>query len=517
MAIDWRQYRCENFYDELCEAPGQPRPAARKLAEYLGALSEPEMAERRLAAELAIKVMGISFTVYSEGKNVDRAWPFDIIPRIIPLSEWVKTEAGLKQRAYALNLFIQDLYNDQKIIKDGVFPAELLNESVNFRKQCIGVKPPNGVWAHICGSDLVRDKDGTMYVLEDNLRVPSGVSYMVENRLVTKRVFPELFEATTILPVDDYPAQLYDTLAAISPRPLDQPNVVLLTPGIFNSAYFEHAYLAQQMGIELVEGTDLFVADDDCVYMRTIYGPRRVDVIYRRIDDLFLDPEAFNPESILGVPGLMRAWIRGRVALANCPGAGVADDKVVYAFVPAMIKYYLGEEPILPNVPSYLCMDPKQREYVIANLDKLVVKPANESGGYGMLIGPRSTPEEREKFRRLIEANPRNYMAQPTLALSTAPTMMEDNTVEPRHLDLRPFILSRGSVDSTYVTTGGLTRVAMVRGSLVVNSSQGGGAKDTWIVDLDDSPAQSQSMGGMSQSQTLGSASPQDTAARGDD
>ncbi|MDB5971909.1 MAG: circularly permuted type 2 ATP-grasp protein [Hydrocarboniphaga sp.] len=517
MAIDWRQYRCENFYDELCEAPGRPRAAALKLAEYLGSLSEPEMAERRLAAELAIKVMGISFTVYSEGKNVDRAWPFDIIPRIIPLSEWVKTEAGLKQRAYALNLFIQDLYNDQKIIKDGVFPADLLNESVNFRKQCVGVKPANGVWAHICGSDLVRDKDGTMYVLEDNLRVPSGVSYMVENRLVTKRVFPELFEATTILPVDDYPAQLYDTLAAISPRPLDQPNVVLLTPGIFNSAYFEHAYLAQQMGIELVEGTDLFVADDDCVYMRTIYGPRRVDVIYRRIDDLFLDPEAFNPESILGVPGLMRAWISGRVALANCPGAGVADDKVVYAFVPAMIKYYLGEDPIIPNVPSFLCMDPKQREYVIANLDKLVVKPANESGGYGMLIGPRSTAEEREKFRRLIEANPRNYMAQPTLALSTAPTMMEDNTVEPRHLDLRPFILSRGSVESTYVTTGGLTRVAMIRGSLVVNSSQGGGAKDTWIVDMDEAPTQSQSMGSMTQSQTLDGATPQDIAARGDD
>jgi uncharacterized circularly permuted ATP-grasp superfamily protein len=483
MAIDWRQYRCEHFYDELCEAPGKPRAAAQILANYLDDLSEPELAERRLAAELAIKVMGISFTVYTEGKNVDRAWPFDIIPRVIPLTEWQRTEAGLKQRVAALNHFIQDIYNEQRIIKDGIFPAELLHESVNFRRQCVGVKPKNGVWAHICGSDLVRDSDGTMYVLEDNLRVPSGVSYMVENRLVTKRVFPELFENITILPVDDYPSQLYDTLAAVSPRPLDEPNIVLMTPGVFNSAYFEHAWLAQQMGIELVEGSDLFVQDDDCVYMRTIYGPKRVDVIYRRIDDLFLDPEAFNPESVLGVKGLMRAWIKNKVGLVNCPGAGVADDKVVYAFVPQMIKYYLGEDSILPNVPSYLCMFEDQRKHVLANLDKLVVKPANESGGYGMLIGPRATPEEREKFRGLIEKNPRNYMAQPTLALSTAPILVDGGSVEPRHLDLRPFILSRG--DSTYVTMGGLTRVAMVKGSLVVNSSQGGGAKDTWIVDTE--------------------------------
>jgi len=480
MGIDWRQYHCQDFFDELFAAPGAPRPAALKLTDYLDDLSEPEMAERRLAAELAIKVMGVSFTVYSEGKNVDRAWPFDIIPRTIPLNEWRRTEAGLKQRVAALNHFIQDVYNERRIIADGVFPEELLQDSVNFRPQCVGVKPKNGIWAHICGSDLVRDRDGTMYVLEDNLRVPSGVSYMVENRLVTKRVFPELFATTNILPVDEYPAQLYDMLAAMSPRPLDQPNIVLLTPGIYNSAYFEHAWLAQQMGIELVEGPDLFVSDDDCVYMRTIYGPKRVDVIYRRIDDLFLDPEMFRPDSILGVPGLMRAWINKRVALANAPGAGVADDKVVYAFVPQMIKYYLGEDPILPNVPSYLCWDPKDREYVLANLDKLVVKPANESGGYGMMIGPRASAAERDKFRDLILKNPRNYMAQPTLAISTAPTLT-DQGVEPRHLDLRPFILSSG--DSTYVTMGGLTRVAMVRGSLVVNSSQGGGAKDTWIVD----------------------------------
>jgi uncharacterized circularly permuted ATP-grasp superfamily protein len=483
MAIDWQQYRCEDFYDELFGGPGLPRPAARRLAEYLDDLSNAELAERRLAAELAIKVMGISFTVYSEGKNVDRAWPFDVIPRVIPRSEWEKTEAGLKQRAAALNLFIQDIYNDQKIVKDKIFPAELLHESVNFRPQCVGMKPKHDIWAHICGSDLVRDKDGTLYVLEDNLRVPSGVSYMVENRLVMKRVFPELFENTTILPVDDYPAQLYDMLVAMSPRPLDQPNIVLLTPGIYNSAYFEHAWLAQQMGIELVEGSDLFVADDDCTYMRTIYGSKRVDVIYRRIDDLFLDPEVFREDSVLGCKGLMRSWLKGRLGLANAPGAGVADDKVVYAFVPKMIKYYLGEDAILPNVPSWLCMYPKDRAHVLANLDKVVVKPANESGGYGMLIGPRAAPEEREKFRALIEANPRNYMAQPTLSLSTAPTLMNDETVEPRHLDLRPFILSRG--DSTYVTTGGLTRVAMTRGSLVVNSSQGGGAKDTWVVDVE--------------------------------
>jgi uncharacterized circularly permuted ATP-grasp superfamily protein len=497
MAIDWRQYRCEPCYDELFEAAGRPRAAARYLAETLAGLSSAELAERRLAADLAIKVMGITFTVYSEGRNVDRAWPFDLIPRTIPKTEWQVTDRGLQQRVRALNHFIQDIYGAQRIVKAGVFPADLLTASANFRPQCVGMTPRHGVWAHICGSDLVRDTDGTLYVLEDNLRVPSGVSYMVENRLVTKRVFPELFESSAILPVDDYPAQLYDTLAAMSPRAADAPCIVLLTPGIYNSAYFEHSWLAQQMGIELVEGPDLFVDDDDCVYMRTVYGPKRVDVIYRRIDDLFLDPEVFHPDSVLGVKGLMRAWLKNKVALVNAPGAGVADDKVVYAFVPEMIRYYLGEEPILPNVPSFLCMRDQDREHVLANLDKLVVKPANESGGYGMMIGPRASKRERDKFRDLILANPRNYMAQPTLSLSTAPTMTEDG-IEPRHLDLRPFILSRG--DSVYVTTGGLTRVAMVKGSLVVNSSQGGGAKDTWIVDLDGdseipsvtSPAQSQ-------------------------
>ncbi|MFT4257412.1 MAG: circularly permuted type 2 ATP-grasp protein [Pseudoxanthomonas sp.] len=479
--MDWSKYRTST-HDELIQADGQPRPAARRLVEYLAGLSGREIAERQAAADLVARMQGITFTVYSDGKNVDRTLPFDLIPRVIPLTEWQRTEAGLKQRMAALNLFIGDIYGKQQIVKDKVFPAMLLKDSVNFRPQCVGMKPPLGVWAHICGSDLVRDGNGTLYALEDNLRIPSGVSYMLENRMVAKRVFPELFETSSILPVDEYPSQLYDTLAALSPRPGDTPVIALLTPGIFNSAYFEHAYLAQAMGIELVEGSDLFVDDDDCTYMRTVYGPQRVDVIYRRVDDMFLDPEAFHPDSVLGAAGLLRSWRAGKVALANAPGAGVADDKVVFAYVPKMIKYYLGEDAILPNVPSFLCHNKKDREHVLANLDKLVVKPANESGGYGMLIGPRASRKEREKFRGLIEKNPRNYMAQPTLALSTAP-ILDGEGPSPRHIDLRPFILSR---KDTYVTTGGLTRVAMVKGSLVVNSSQGGGAKDTWVVDESD-------------------------------
>ena len=481
--MDWAKYRTPS-YDELIDSDGRPRPAARTLVEYLSGLSGRELAERQLAADVAARVMGITFTVYSDGRNVDRTLPFDLIPRILARREWERTEAGLKQRMRALNLFIGDIYGAQKIVKDKVFPAALLRQSVNFREQCVGVRPPLDVWAHICGSDLVRDGDGTLYALEDNLRIPSGVSYMLENRMVAKRVFPELFETSSILPVDDYPAQLYDTLAALSPRPGDTPTIALLTPGVFNSAYFEHAYLAQAMGIELVEGGDLFVGDDDCTYMRTVYGAQRVDVIYRRVDDLFIDPEAFKPDSVLGVPGLIRSWRAGKVALANAPGAGVADDKVVFAYVPKMIRYYLDEEPILPNVPSYLCHNAKDRRYVLENLDKLVVKPANESGGYGMLIGPRASRKEREKFRALIEADPRNYMAQPTLALSTAPIVTPEGP-SARHIDLRPFILSR---EDTYVTTGGLTRVAMTEGSLVVNSSQGGGAKDTWVVDLEEMP-----------------------------
>ncbi|PCC99416.1 circularly permuted type 2 ATP-grasp protein [Halopseudomonas pelagia] len=478
--VNWEDYASKGFFDELISASGQARPEAAMLCQYLADLDARELSEHKTAAEVAIQLMGITFTVYTEGNMIDRAWPFDIVPRIIPLAEWQKTEAGLKQRVQALNMFIDDLYHDQKIIKDKVFPAEILAKSVNFRKQCVGVHPPHNIWAHICGSDLVRDKDGTLYVLEDNLRIPSGVSYMLENRNVTKRVLPDLFATGRIQPVDDYTSQLYDMLASMSPRPGDDPCIVILTPGIYNSAYYEHAYLAQQMGIEVVEGSDLVVGDDDCVYMRRIDGLSRVDVIYRRVDDLFIDPEVFNPDSALGVRGLMRAWRKGKVALANAPGAGVADDKVVYAFVPAIIKYYLDQEPLLPNVPSYLCMFDDDRKYVLDNLDKLVVKPANESGGYGMLIGPHSTKKERDKFAELIKADPRNYMAQPTLALSTSPTLCE-NGVEPRHVDLRPFILSG---ETPWVTTGGLTRVALTKGSLVVNSSQGGGSKDTWIVDM---------------------------------
>jgi len=483
MAIRWSQYSTKNFRDELIGPRGKPWPAAAHVAKYLRSLKDSELDERRTAAELSMRAMGVTFTVYNQdGGAIDRAWPFDIIPRIIEKKEWTRIEEGLKQRVQALNLFIDDIYNEQRIIRDGIFPAELLVGSTNYRPQCKGISPRFKVWAHICGSDLVRDKDGTMYVLEDNLRVPSGVSYMMENRLVMKRVFPELFEQVSIEPVDNYPSQLYDMLASLSPRPGDAPEIVVLTPGIYNSAYFEHAYLAQQMGAELVQGSDLVVSDDDKVYMRAVEGLRQVDVIYRRIDDLFLDPEAFNPDSTLGVPGLMRAWKAGHVALANAPGAGMADDKVVYAFVPKMIRYYLDAEPIIDNVPTYLCMDPKERSYVLANLDKLVVKPANESGGYGMLIGPHSTVKEREKMARQIRHNPRNFIAQPTLSLSTTPTLVGHNA-EPRHVDLRPFILSGKTIQTT---TGGLTRVALKKGSLVVNSSQGGGSKDTWIVDTEE-------------------------------
>ncbi len=481
MNIICKDYRLNEAFDELIGPDREPRPAARPLFDYLAGLDPSTLNDRRKAVEAAIMTMGITFTVYSDAGNIDRAWPFDIVPRIIARKEWQRIDEGLKQRLKALNMFINDLYNDQLIVKDGVFPIEVLEGSKNFRAQCKGITPRFGVWAHVCGTDLVRDKDGTVYVLEDNLRVPSGVSYMLENRQLMKRMFPEIFQTATILPVDDYPTRLHDTLAALSPREGERPVIVVLTPGIYNSAYFEHSYLAQQMGAFLVEGSDLVVKDDDHVYMKTISGLRRVDVIYRRIDDDFLDPEAFRPDSALGVPGLMRAWRAGKVGIANAPGAGVADDKVVYSFVPKMIQYYLGEEPILPNVPSYLCMYDDQRDYVLANLDQLVIKPANESGGYGMLIGPRSSKEERAQFADLIRENPRNYMAQPTLSISTAPTLINDK-LSPRHLDLRPFVLQS---DQMYVTTGGLTRVAMKEGSLVVNSSQGGGSKDTWIVDME--------------------------------
>ncbi len=478
MKIDCGRYPLNGGFDELLKAPGEPRASAGQLCDFFAGLPPEELETRHRAVDAAIMASGITFTVYSEAGNIDRAWPFDVVPRIIEKAEWDQIEAGLKQRLRALNLFIDDIYHEQKIVREGVFPAEVLADSKNFREACVGANPPFGVWAHICGTDLVRDGDGTVYVLEDNLRVPSGVSYMLENRRLMKRLFPELFARYDVLPVDDYTTQLYDMLAALSPRPGDRPEIAVLTPGVYNSAYFEHSYLAQQMGAHLVEGSDLVVLDDDCVYMKTIEGLTRLDVIYRRIDDDFIDPEVFRPDSTLGVPGLMRAWKRGNIGIANAPGSGVADDKVVYAFVPQMIRYYLNEDAILPNVPSYLCMDDKDRDYVLANLDKLVVKPANESGGYGMLVGPKSTREEQQKFAELIRENPRNYMAQPTLSLSTVPTLCED-ALEPRHVDLRPFILQSRDL---YVTRGGLTRVALRRGSLVVNSSQGGGSKDTWIV-----------------------------------
>ena len=479
MTIDWKKYDPNGCYDELISTPGYARAPARGLTAWLRSLSDDELQGRKLDAELAILDKGVTFTVYSDGENIDRAWPFDIIPRVIPIREWRTIEAGLKQRLQALNLFIDDLYHKQNIIHDGIVPASLIGKSKGFRSECIGIRPAHGVWAHICGSDLVRDSDGSVYVLEDNLRVPSGVSYMIENREVTKRVLPEMFQDLTILPVDNYPDRLLEMLQAIAPGRRTKPEVVVMTPGIYNSAYFEHAFLASSMGAELVEGADLVVEEDDCVYMKTIRGLARVDVIYRRVDDLFLDPEVFNPDSALGVPGLMRAWRKGNVALANAPGCGVADDKVVYSYVPDIIRYYLDEDALLPNVPTYRCNNKNERKHVLANLKDMVVKPANESGGYGMLVGPQSTAKERDVFRQLVRKDPRNYIGQPALKLSTTPTLC-DHTVEPRHVDLRPFILQGRDI---YVTAGGLTRVAMKRGSLVVNSSQGGGSKDTWIVD----------------------------------
>ena len=433
----------------------------------------------RNAAELAIREMGISFTVYSDGANIDRAWPFDIVPRIIPARDWRKISSGLAQRIRALNCFIDDVYNQQRILKDGIIPPELVLQSPNFRKECLGATPKHEAWAHICGTDLVRDENGEFRVLEDNLRVPSGVSYMIENRELTKRVLPELFENHSVLPVDDYPSQLYKTLCSIAPSDRKRPTIVVLTPGIFNSAYFEHAYLAQGMGVELVEGRDLEVRDNHKVYMHTIDGDVQVDVIYRRINEEFLDPESFREDSMLGTPGLIRAWQSGTVAIANAPGAGVADDKAIYAYVPEMIRYYLKQEPMVKNVPTFLCRNPQDRDYVLDNIHKLVVKPVNESGGYGVFVGPHSSKAEAKRVAALLESNPQNYVAQPTLSLSTAPTLTPVE-LSPRHLDLRPFVLQGKDV---WVSQGGLTRVALKAGSLVVNSSQGGGSKDTWVVE----------------------------------
>jgi uncharacterized circularly permuted ATP-grasp superfamily protein len=467
-------------WDELRDADGRPRPAAHDLLAVIDQLGLEELRARQAAATADILTLGITFTVYSEAGGIDRAWPFDVIPRVIEAAEWAAVERGLTQRLIALNRFVDDVYNDQRVIADGVFPAELLADSANFRPECRGIHPKFGVWAHISGSDLVRDADGTLYVLEDNLRVPSGVSYVLENRAVAKRAFPELFARQSIQPVDAYTDELNRLLVSLAPDGVGLPSIAVLTPGVFNSAYFEHSFLAQRMGATLVEGGDLVVGAGDRVYMRTIDGLEPVDVIYRRIDDLFLDPEAFRPDSLLGVRGLMRAWKAGTVSIANAPGAGVADDKVVYAWVPDLIRYYLDEEPLIPNVPTLRCLYDDERRFVLDNLRELVVKPANESGGYGIMIGNRATDTQLAQAAVAIEADPRNWVAQPIVQLSTAPTLTADG-VEPRHVDLRPFILTG---ETSYVTAGGLTRVALSKGSLIVNSSQGGGSKDTWIVDL---------------------------------
>lgn len=470
-------YDCEGFYDEMFDADGRPRPRAELLAARLRSLPPGELPRRQKAADVAMLNMGITFNVYGHQSGTEKIWPFDLVPRIIESAEWARVEAGLKQRIYALNLFIDDLYHERRIVRDGVVPDWLIDSGKCLLGPCAGLKPPRGVWCHITGTDLVRDASGTIYVLEDNLRCPSGVSYVLENREVMKRTFPQLFEGLSILPVEDYPEQLLKMLQYIAPPGVRDPNVVLLTPGIYNSAYFEHCFLAQQMGIELVQGSDL-VVQDGYVQMRTTKGFERVDVIYRRLNDEFLDPKAFRADSVLGVPGLMDVYRAGRVALANAPGTGIADDKAVYCYVPAIIKYYLGEDAILPNVPSYICGDPAQCDHVLSHLHELVVKPTNESGGYGIMLGPKATQAERDRYRDAIRANPRNYIAQPMLSLSRVPTVVDDR-LEGRHVDLRPYILFGEDI---YVLPGGLTRVALVKGSLVVNSSQGGGSKDTWVL-----------------------------------
>ncbi len=472
-------YKSKKHFDELISQEGRARKGVGNIARWLRSKDAEELITASELAQLAIRQMGISFTVYSEETNIDREWPFDIIPRTISASDWKNVSKGLAQRLRALNRFIDDVYNRQKILAEDVIPAELVLTSPNFRAECVGMKPAQSAWANVCGTDLVRDNAGHFFVLEDNLRVPSGVSYMIENREVTKRVLPELFYDHSILPVDDYPSRLFEMLASLAPGERKKPNIVVLTPGIYNSAYFEHAYLAREMGVELVEGGDLIVSEDNYVQVNTVDGPVRVDVIYRRINEEYLDPEVFEKDSLLGVAGLMRAWKSGNVSIANSPGSGVADDKAIYAFVPTIIRYYLKQEPILHNVRTYLCRNPRHLEFVLKNIRKLVVKPVNESGGYGILVGPHSTDLERNKYVKQLERNPENYVAQPTLALSTAPTVIEGN-IEPRHLDLRPFILQGKKI---WATNGGLTRVALKRGSLVVNSSQGGGSKDTWIVE----------------------------------
>lgn len=464
-------------FDEMFSAPGVIRPHYRRFFERFQQLKRDEFDQKRHAVELAFLRQGITFNVYGDEQGAERVFPFDLIPRIIPAAEWERVEAGLIQRITALNLFLDDIYHGQRIVKEGVIPPFYILSAKHFRREFVNFKVPRNLYMHICGTDLIRDRDGSYLVLEDNGRCPSGVSYVLENRRAMRRSFAGLFEAVGVRPVANYADVLLKTLVHAAPAGIAEPTVVLLTPGPYNSAYFEHTYLARQMGIEIVEGRDLVVRDAR-VYMRTTKGLEQVHVIYRRIDDDFLDPTVFRKDSTLGVPGLVHAYRAGNVNLANAIGTGVADDKVMYYFVPRMIKFYLDQEPILNNVPTYLASEDDDRRYMLDHLDELVVKAANESGGYGMLMGPRSTAAERETFRERIEADPRNFIGQPMIYLSRHPTYCEGE-FEGRHVDLRPFILSG---EKNFVLPGGLTRVALRRGSLVVNSSQGGGSKDTWVL-----------------------------------
>lgn len=475
-------YEAEGFYDEMFVEDHVARDYCRPLIDRLKELKHSDIVRRQEAADRLMLRMGITFNVYGAEEGAERIIPFDILPRIITNSEWKILDEGLKQRITALNLFLDDIYNEQKILKDKAIPKHVIMSAKSYRPECEGLKPPKGIWCHITGTDLVRSDDGQIYVLEDNLRCPSGVSYVLQNRQLMKQTFPQLFDRVKVKPVDEYPSYLLDSLEFLLEDRSHDPTVAVLTPGMYNSAYFEQSFLAQQMGVPLVEGRDL-VVHDSFVYMRTTQGFEKVDVLYRRIDDDFLDPKTFRKDSMLGVPGLMDVYRKGNIALANAPGTGIADDKVVYAYVPAIIKYYLGEDPIIPNVPTYVCWDETQMQHVIENIGDLVVKPANESGGYGMLIGPHSTKEEQEEFRKLIKANPRNYIAQPTLKLSRVPVIIDDH-LEGRHVDLRPFIVCGREI---HCLPGGLTRVAMKKGSLVVNSSQGGGCKDTWVLEDENS------------------------------
>ena len=471
------RYNPGDFYDEVFEAVGKPRPPAGFLVSTLESMADGELARRQLAAEKAFLDLGITFNVYNSNSGLERIFPFDILPRIIEASEWEFIERGLRQRIHALNLFLDDIYHDQRIVKDGIVPYDLIRSATGYRKECQGINPPWGVWCHITGTDLVKDGDGKLYVLEDNIRCPSGVSYVIGNRQVMKRTFPQIFGTVNPRPVEDYPSRLLDMLQFMGQRSGGPPCVAILTPGVYNSAYFEHSFLAQQMGVDLVTGSDLTVRDG-YLFMRTTRGLKRVDVLYRRIDDDFLDPRTFRKDSLLGVPGLMEVYRAGKVAICNAPGTGVADDKVIYAYVPQIVKYYLGEEIILPNVDTYMCWVPEERQYVLEHMAELVIKTANDSGGYGVLIGPHSTKAVLDEWAARIKDNPRNFIAQRTLSLSRSPVIVGDQC-EGRHVDLRPFVLYGRDI---YVMPGGLTRVALKKGSLVVNSSQGGGSKDTWVM-----------------------------------